>query len=120
VEALRRLPFSKASCITVIILLQATAPTGSGIYSVVCKDLTSSRDVLYYRTYVRFSGAPAVGSFMTVYPMIANSSSVPLAYMQVNNDAGTLKWRLGYRTILQQRILSTVILLVSRLTLGII
>lgn len=78
--------------------LVATAPLGANIWSVAYKNFPYSYNVMYFRSYVRFSATPSAGQFINIYPMIANDSSTALAYMHIYNDAGTLKWRLGYRT----------------------
>lgn len=62
--------------------------------------LPATSTVLYMRSYLRFTIVPANNAeIVEVYPEFVEASfTVPLAYLYVTKDAGTIKWALGYET----------------------
>jgi DNA-directed RNA polymerase subunit RPC12/RpoP len=73
---------------------------GVGAWAVAYKNFGTTYSTMYARAYLQFSGTPASGARLDIYPTIFEGASAAhvLAGAQLYNNAGTLNWSLQYRT----------------------
>jgi hypothetical protein len=73
---------------------------GVGAWAVAYKNFGTTYATLYARAYVQFSGTPASGVRLDIFPCLFEGAAAAhvLAEPQLYNDAGTLKWSLQYYT----------------------